>query len=153
VTGLPPPPPPSSPAARRVMQGNRGRDTRPELALRRELHRRGLRYRVHAPPVPGLRFRADIVFKSARVACEVRGCLWHRCPDCDIGIPRTNTSYWRAKLERNVTRDERNAVALAAAGWTLVVVWEHEKPAAAADRVSAALAARRAGIPAAANGR
>ena len=117
------------------MQGNRGKDTRPELALRSALHRLGLRYRVHTAPVPGLRFRADVVFTRARVACEVRGCLWHRCPECDISIPRTNSQYWTAKLDSNVARDERNAAALAAAGWTLVVVWEHEDPVAAARRV------------------
>jgi DNA mismatch endonuclease (patch repair protein) len=66
---------------------------------------------------------------------EVMGCLWHRCPTCAIPAPRTNSAYWRAKLSRNVERDGRNAAALEAAGWQLVVVWEHEDPAAAADRV------------------
>jgi DNA mismatch endonuclease, patch repair protein len=128
-------PPASSGTARRVMQGNRGRDTRPELALRRELHRRGLRYRVHRTPVAGLRFRPDVVFPRARVAVEVMGCLWHRCGTCAIPDPRTNSAYWQAKLDRNVERDQRNAAALEATGWLLVVVWEHEDPSAAADRV------------------
>jgi DNA mismatch endonuclease (patch repair protein) len=130
-------PPASSAAVRRVMQGNRRRDTRPELALRRELHRRGLRYRVHQPATVGVRFRPDIAFVRARVAVEVMGCLWHRCPVCQIGAPRTNAEYWRAKLERNVERDRRNADALAHAGWALIVVWEHEDPVGAADRVEA----------------
>jgi DNA mismatch endonuclease (patch repair protein) len=121
------------------MQGNRGRDTRPELALRRELHRRGLRYRTQLAPVPGLRFRPDIAFTRARVAVEVMGCLWHRCPECQIGSPRTNSDYWTAKLDRNVARDARNAVALQRAGWTLVIVWEHEHVASAADRIQAAI--------------
>jgi DNA mismatch endonuclease (patch repair protein) len=125
------------------MQGNRSKDTRPELAFRSALHRLGLRYRVHMAPVPGLRFRADVVFTRAEVACEVRGCLWHRCPECAIGIPRTNNAYWTVKLDGNVARDARNAAALAAAGWTLVVVWEHEDPVAAAHRVRRVLAARR----------
>jgi DNA mismatch endonuclease (patch repair protein) len=117
------------------MQGNRGRDTRPELALRRELHRRGLRYRVHERVIDGLRFRPDLVFRGPRVAVEVMGCLWHRCSTCAIPAPRTNSDYWQAKLERNVQRDRRNEHALHEAGWALVVVWEHEDPATAADRV------------------
>lgn len=125
----------SSPAARRVMQGNRSRDTRPELALRRELHRRGMRYRIHEPVVRGLRFRPDVVFRGPRVAVEVMGCLWHRCGACAIMLPRTNSGYWQAKLDGNVERDRRNQRALLEAGWALVVVWEHEDPVAAADRV------------------
>ena len=132
----------SSPAARRVMQGNRGRDSRPELALRRELHGRGMRYRVHQPVIEGLRFRPDLVFRRARVAVEVMGCLWHRCSACAISAPRTNADYWQAKLERNVQRDQRNERALLEAGWTLVVVWEHEDPIAAADRVQQVVRAR-----------
>jgi DNA mismatch endonuclease (patch repair protein) len=132
-------PPASSAAARRVMQGNRDRDTRPELALRRELHRRGLRYRTQLPPVKGLRYRPDIVFTRARVVVEVMGCLWHRCPICQIRTPRTNSAYWTAKLDRNVARDARNAAALNSAGWTLLIVWEHENVASAADRVESAI--------------
>jgi DNA mismatch endonuclease (patch repair protein) len=136
-------PPASSAAVRRVMQGNRGRDTRPELALRRELHRRGLRYRIQLSPVIGLRFRPDIVFTRVRVAVEVMGCLWHRCPACQIRSPRTNSAYWTAKLDRNVARDARNAAALNDAGWILLVVWEHEDVASAADRVESAIRERR----------
>jgi DNA mismatch endonuclease (patch repair protein) len=128
-------PPASSAAAQRVMRGNRGRDTLPELALRQELHRRGLRYRLHRPVIEGLRFRPDVVFPRARVVVEVMGCFWHRCPQCSIADPRTHREYWRAKLDRNVARDRRNAAALTADGWTLVVVWEHEDPVMAADRV------------------
>jgi len=123
------------------MRGNRGRDTRPELAIRRELHRRGMRYRVHQLVVEGLRFRPDVVFPRARVAVEIMGCLWHRCPQCSIADPRTNREYWRAKLDRNVERDRRNAAALEDAGWALIVVWEHEDPADAADRVQATVRA------------
>ncbi len=132
----------SSPAARRVMQGNRARDTRPELALRRELHRRGMRYRVHQPVVDGLRFRPDVVFRGPRVAVEVMGCLWHRCRICAITTPRSNSDYWQAKLERNVQRDQRNERALHEAGWALVVVWEHEDPVVATDRVQQIVRAR-----------
>lgn len=134
----------SSSAVRRAMQGNRSRDTRPELALRRELHRRGRRYNLHRPVVPDLPFRPDLVFPRLRVAVEVMGCLWHRCPECSIRDPRTNTEYWTAKLDHNVMRDARNAEALRAAGWRLVIVWEHEDPTAAANRVEAVLSDRAA---------
>jgi DNA mismatch endonuclease (patch repair protein) len=69
---------------------------------------------------------------------ECLGCFWHRCP-VDGVTPRTNAHYWRAKLERNVERDKRNSAALEAAGWTLIVVWEHEDPVHAADRIEAAV--------------
>jgi DNA mismatch endonuclease, patch repair protein len=131
-------PPASTPAVRAVMQGNRARDTAPEKALRSELHRRGLRFRKHIPVVPGLRLRPDIVFTRARVVVECHGCFWHRCP-VDGVTPSTNAGYWLSKLERNVERDRRNADVLAAEGWTLVVVWEHEDPAEAADRIVALL--------------
>lgn len=139
---LPAAPPASTPGVRRAMQGNRGRDTRPELRLRRELHRRGLRYRVHQPVVEGIRLRPDVLFPRARVAVEVMGCLWHRCPKCAIADPRTNATYWRTKLDRNVQRDARNAAALQHAGWQLVIIWEHEDPAIAAERIEHIVRAR-----------
>jgi len=132
----------SSPAARAVMQANRGRDTAPEMALRRELHRRGHRYRVHAAPLAGLRCRPDIIFGPARVAVFVHGCFWHHCP-VHATAPKANHSYWEQKLARNVARDQRNEKALTAAGWHVVVVWEHEGAKNAADRVEAALRSRR----------
>jgi DNA mismatch endonuclease, patch repair protein len=118
------------------MQGNRSVDTRHEVALRSELHRRGLRFRKHVALVPGVRFRPDIVFPAQRVVVECLGCFWHCCP-VDGVTPRTNSNYWRAKLARNVERDQRNARAVAEAGWDLVVVWEHEDPVIAADRIEA----------------
>lgn len=118
------------------MRGNRSKDTAHEAALRSELHRRGLRFRKHVALVPGLRFRPDVVFVRQRIAVECLGCFWHRCP-VDGVMPQTNSKYWTAKLERNVERDRRNAKALAAAGWQLVVVWEHEDRVAAADRIEA----------------
>lgn len=126
------------------MQGNRSRDTRHEIALRRELHRRGLRFRKHIALVPGLRFRPDVVFPRQRIAVECLGCFWHCCP-VDGVTPRTNADYWLSKLERNVERDRRNAAAVAAAGWQLIVVWEHEDRVEAADRVEALVRAARSG--------
>ncbi|RDI73545.1 vsr: DNA mismatch endonuclease Vsr [Gaiella occulta] len=105
-----------------------------EVALRSELHRRGLRFRKHVSIVPGLRCRPDVVFPRARVAVECRGCFWHLCP-VDAVLPKSNLDYWLPKLERNVERDRRNEKTLAAAGWTLVVVWEHENTMEAATRI------------------
>jgi DNA mismatch endonuclease (patch repair protein) len=116
------------------MKGNGSKDTKPEKALRSELHRRGLRFRKHASVVPGIRCRPDIVFTGARVAVECRGCFWHLCPD-DAVLPKSNLDYWLPKLRRNVERDRRNERALADAGWTLIVVWEHDDLIEAADRI------------------
>ena len=145
---LPAPPPPSSPAVRGVMQGNRSVDTRPELALRSELHRRGYRYRKGVAPVKGLRCRADVVFARARVAVFVDGCFWHRCPQHGTR-PRTHSDYWQAKLDRNVARDRRNDDALTDAGWAVVRIWEHEDADAAADRVQTIVDRATPGRPAA----
>lgn len=115
------------------MQGNRSVSA-PEIALRSELHRRGLRFRKNARVVPGLRCRPDVVFTRARIAVECRGCFWHLCPE-DAVLPKSNLEYWLPKLERNVERDRKNEGALAEAGWTLVVVWEHEDIVHAASRI------------------
>jgi DNA mismatch endonuclease (patch repair protein) len=133
-----PAPPPSTPAVRAVMQSNRSLNTGPELALRRELHRRGFRFRVHQAPAPGSRCRPDILFTRRRVAVFVDGCYWHSCPRHGT-MPKANAAYWRAKLERNVRRDRRNDAALEALGWRVVRVWEHENPDEAATQVIAAL--------------
>ncbi|MGH8994916.1 MAG: very short patch repair endonuclease [Acidimicrobiales bacterium] len=108
-------------------------DTAPELALRKELHRRGMRYRVHVP-VFDRRRRHDIVFTKARVVVEVRGCFWHGCPEHGTS-PKANAAWWADKLEANRRRDIDTAHRLSEAGWKLVEVWEHEHPAAAANRI------------------
>ena len=124
------------------MQATRGRDTAPELALRRELHRRGLRYRVDMPVVPGLRCRADIVFTRARVAVFVDGCYWHGCPQ-HATFAKSNAAFWAAKIAANQARDADTGRRLRLAGWTVVRVWEHDTVEAAADQVQAALPADR----------
>src|SRR5690242_15791728 len=113
----------SSAAVRAVMKGNRGSDTRPEVALRSALHRRGLRFRKNWPAAPGLRCRADIAFVSARILVFVDGCFWHSCP-IHGAVPRTNHAYWREKLARNVRRDEELRRQLSQRGWQVVRVWE-----------------------------
>ena len=127
----------SSPGVRSRMQQQPSKNTNPELALRSELHRRGLRYRVHVPILDGRR-KHDIVFTRAGVVVEVLGCFWHRCPRHGTS-PRSNAEWWEAKLEGNVARDKRTAAELRKAGWKLIRVWEHEDPVKAADRVQRAL--------------
>jgi len=114
------------------------RDTRPELELRRELHARGLRYRVDARPAAALRGRADILFSGARVAVYVDGCFWHSCPTHGV-LPKGNREWWRAKLEATVKRDRRADSTLQELGWEVIRIWEHEDPVAAADRIEAAV--------------
>lgn len=125
----------SSPSSRKVMQGNRSRDTSPELAVRRLLHAAGLRYRVDYRPEPSLRRTADIVFTKQRVAIFIDGCYWHACPDHGTGA-RTNADYWSAKLKRNVARDADTTARLEAAGWTVLRFWEHESPIEVAREVA-----------------
>lgn len=116
------------------MQATARRDTAPELALRRELHRRGLRYRVEVrlPELP--RRRMDIVFTRARLVVLVDGCFWHGCP-VHATTARANAPYWSAKLAANRARDRDTDERLAAAGWTVLRVWEHEDPVEVAARV------------------
>lgn len=121
------------------MRTQRRRDTRPELELRRELHRRGLRYRVDYKVLSEGRRRHDIVFPRARLVVEVRGCFWHCCPEHG-SAPKANSAWWREKLARNVARDDETRSLLVAAGWRLVVIWEHDDSLSAADRVEGALA-------------
>jgi DNA mismatch endonuclease (patch repair protein) len=99
------------------------------------LHARGLRYRVDAV-LPGMRRRADLLFTSARVAVFIDGCFWHGCPDHGTQ-PKSNAAWWAEKIISNVKRDRDTDQRLAAEGWTVVRVWEHEAPAMAAARVAA----------------
>ena len=115
------------------MQANRGRDTAPELAVRRILHKAGLRYRVDFAPLGGRR-RADIVFTRARLAVFIDGCFWHSCPE-HATVPKNNRQWWLQKLDANRTRDADTDRVLTEQGWTVVRVWEHEDPGAAVDRV------------------
>lgn len=123
------------------MSRQRTRDTAPELALRRELHRRGVRFFVDRAPVSGLRRRADLVFPRRKVAVYVDGCFWHRCPE-HATDPKRNGEWWVAKLAANVARDRATDGALTEAGWHVVRVWEHENSHTAADRVQAVLRIR-----------
>lgn len=128
------PPTPSSQRVSKQMSKQSVRDTAPEMALRRELHRRGLRYRVNVRPDSQVRCTPDIVFGKARVVVFVDGCFWHGCPQHGT-VPRANGDWWRAKLEANVERDKRLDHELMVRGWSVVRIWEHEPVNDAADRV------------------
>jgi DNA mismatch endonuclease (patch repair protein) len=117
------------------MRSNKSRDTKPELALRRAVHSLGLRYRVAARPVAGLRRTADLVFPRIRVAVFLDGCFWHGCPE-HHSLAKTNSDYWAEKLRRNRERDAETDRLLKEAGWSVIRVWEHEDPAEAALRVA-----------------
>ena len=134
----------STPAARLVMQGNRKRDTRPELAVRQATHALGLRYLVARRPLRGCPWTADLVFPRLRLAVFVDGCYWHGCAQ-HFKPPRTNAGYWGPKVERNRSRDVRVGADLREAGWTVLRLWEHEPPTSAAERIAAAVAEARAG--------
>lgn len=124
----------SSDAVRRRMQAQRTRDTSPELAIRRVLHARGLRYRVDHAPVTGLRRRADVVFARARLAVFIDGCFWHGCPDHGR-TPRTNSYYWAAKIAANRARDEDTTMRMTQQGWRVLRIWEHEPVHEAVRRI------------------
>lgn len=112
-------------AARSVQMSRiRGRDTKPEMRVRKALHAAGLRYRLHAGDLPG---KPDLVFRSRRIALFVHGCFWHQHPDpnCKLSrMPKSKLDFWRPKLEGNRLRDEKTRSALEARGWTVVEVWE-----------------------------
>jgi len=118
------------------MRGNRRRDTRPELAIRRLAHAAGLRYRVdYAPLSDHRRLRADMVFQRARVAVFVDGCFWHGCPH-HHRPSRTNAEFWSKKVEDNQIRDAKTDALLQDAGWTVLRFWEHESPQMVAARIA-----------------
>lgn len=137
---------------RRVMQSNRSRDTKPELLLRRELHRRGIRYRLHAADVPG---RPDLLIRTLKVAVFVDGDFWHGNRWRLRGLTKleddfhSNREFWVAKIKRNVQRDQEVDARLADEGWTVLRAWESEVLAnvdAVANRVEETIDAARRSV-------
>lgn len=119
----------------------RRRDNETEIRLRRALHALGLRFRTQVK-VPGNRRRTiDIAFTRARLAVFVDGCFWHACPDHGTA-PRTNSEWWRWKLQRNVDRDRDTDHLLGQAGWQVIRIWEHENPSQAAAQIANSYRAR-----------
>ncbi len=106
------------------MRANKGKDTKPELALRSLLHRDGYRFRIHGRHLPGT---PDVVFTARRKVVCVHGCFWHAHPGCRYAtIPKTRADYWVPKLSRNRERDAAHTLRLRDMGWDSAVVWECE---------------------------
>ena len=104
------------------MKANKGKDTGPEMKVRRMLREIGYPgYRLNWKKSPG---RPDIAYPGHRLAIFVNGCFWHRCPICDMPLPKSHVEYWGEKFRRNVERDARNLRDLEGSGWTVVVIWE-----------------------------
>jgi len=140
---LPPPPPASTAAARGVLSRTARRDTAPELALRRAMHRLGMRFLVDvAAPGTSRRRRVDVLLRGSRIAVLVHGCFWHGCPR-HYHPPKANSAWWELKLRSVQERDTDTLDRLSQAGWLPLVVWEHEDMERAAARVQAVYRARR----------
>ncbi|WP_347237962.1 very short patch repair endonuclease [Dietzia sp. B44] len=129
--------PPTSPSSevRRRMRRQKTSGTRCEIAVRKILHRRGVRFRVDFQPNPALRTRVDIGWKNIRLAVFIDGCFWHKCPDHFVA-PKTNTEWWEAKLNANTERDARITHQLAEQGWEVLRFWEHEDPRHIASEIT-----------------
>jgi DNA mismatch endonuclease (patch repair protein) len=120
------------------MRANKRMGTKPETVLSKILRKVLVKSELPGSP--------DIVYSRERVVIFVNGCFWHRCPKCNLLIPKTNTEFWKRKFERNVERDQLNRRELARAGWEVIEVWEHEirnNPRIPASRVKAAVRQRR----------
>lgn len=124
---------PEKPLTSKVMRANKAKDTKPEVLLRKALRELGLvGYRLHYKKVPG---RPDIAFVGKKLAIFVNGCFWHRCPYCDLPLPKSNTDWWNEKFERNIKRDQIKVEELERSGWKVLVVWECEIKTQLNDKV------------------
>ncbi len=107
-----------------MMSGIRGKDTKPEMLVRKALFAAGFRFRLHRRDLPGV---PDIVLSRKKIAIFVHGCFWHRHEGCsNAKLPASRPDFWREKLDRNVLRDKENVEALLDLGWRVLVVWECE---------------------------
>lgn len=117
-------PKPLNETVSRYMSSNRSKNTKPEILLRKALWAAGIRgYRLHWKSVPG---KPDIAFPGKRIAIFVNGCFWHRCPHCNLSLPKNNSEFWEAKFRRNVERDAQKLAELKHLNWTVLVIWECE---------------------------
>lgn len=116
------------------MRANKGVDTGPELKLRSLVHKAGLRYAIDIRPEHEINRRADMVFRSAKVAVFVNGCFWHGCPKHYV-LPRTNRRFWSEKVNRNRQRDKETKRLLRRRGWKVLTFWEHQDFSLPAARI------------------
>jgi DNA mismatch endonuclease (patch repair protein) len=106
----------------RMMAGIKGKNTKPEMMVRRALFAEGFRYRLHRKDLPGT---PDIVLKSKKVVIFVHGCFWHQHSECRFAkLPASNADFWRKKLDSNIDRDKKAINSLVASGWRVLIVWE-----------------------------
>ncbi|QIG49475.1 very short patch repair endonuclease [Nordella sp. HKS 07] len=122
----------------------RQKGTKAEIDLRKALHTKRLRYRLHVPLLTKPRRVADIVFSRTRVAIFVDGCFWHGCPE-HASWPKSNADFWREKIETNRARDAETDRLLQSLGWRVVRVWAHENADDAAHRIAQIVEARKHG--------
>lgn len=133
----------SNPGVRSRMMRQRSRDTGLEMSVRRALHARGLRYRIHRRLIPGTTRTVDVAFGPAKVAVDIRGCYWHGHEHEMMAYHRkTHQEYWSSKIERNRLRDADTFQRLTDLGWVVVVVWGCEDVEAAADAIAPLVRAR-----------
>lgn len=125
---------PSSDSALKRMQATKPRDTAPEIALRSALYRSNLRYRIDVRPLREFNRRADIVFRSTKVAVFVDGCFWHGCPIHGTQA-KANAKFWKNKIRQNQIRDKDTNKQLRKAGWRVIRVWEHENSEKASQKI------------------
>lgn len=123
-----------SKAVRNVMRANKGVDTGPELKLRSLVHKAGLRYAIDVRPEHEINRRADMVFRSAKVAVFVNGCFWHGCPKHYV-LPKTNRRFWSEKVNRNKERDKETRRLLGRRGWKVMTLWEHDDFSLPAEKI------------------
>lgn len=119
---LGPSPPPTSIATSATMKANKSKDTGPEILLRKALREIGLSgYRLNWKKAPG---SPDICFPGKKIAVFVNGCFWHRCPHCDLPLPKSHKTFWKRKFEKNKKRDIEKRKNLEISGWTVFEFWE-----------------------------
>ena len=131
----------SSESALRRMQTVKSKNTAPEMTLRSLIYDKGFRYRIDARPLRELNRRADIVFRTVKVAVYVDGCFWHGCPIHGTQA-KANAEFWSFKIKQNQERDIDTIKHLRKAGWKVIRVWEHEDPVKASEKICRVISKR-----------
>ena len=117
-------PKPLNETVSKYMRSNKSKNTKPEILFRKVLWKAGIRgYRLHWKKVPG---KPDIAFPGKKIAIFLNGCFWHRCPKCQLSLPKNNSDFWKTKFARNVERDKEKIDALKNENWEVLVIWECE---------------------------